>query len=138
MNLYTLCLYVISFTCYHLTMTTFVTRMTKDQKKATDYFTKMHIELDLEKYKLDKYQELFKLSSFQAMHDADLAYHQIYSKCAVGAHSKEGVLNCLAQEELFLTAHPNAFNPDNYRLHTLKAISEIRLHVTSGSLDHLF
>ena len=77
-------------------MTTFVTRMNRDQKKAADYFTKMHVELDLEKYKLDKYQELFKLSSFQAMHDADLAYHQVYCKCAVDAHSKEGVLNCLA------------------------------------------
>src|SRR5665213_1022616 len=110
-------------------MTTFVTPMNKDQKKAANYFTKMHSELDLEKYKLDKYQELFKLSSFQAMHDADLAYHHIYSKCAVGAHSKESVLNCLAQEERFLTRHPNAFNADNYRLHTLKAINEIRQHV---------
>jgi hypothetical protein len=119
-------------------MTTFVTRMNRDQKKAADYFTKMHIELDLEKYKLDKYQELFKLSSFQAMHDADLAYHQIYSKCAVDAHSKESILDCLAQEELFLTIHPNAFNADNYRLHALKVISEIRQHVKSGSLDHLF
>ncbi|HEY4194977.1 MAG TPA: hypothetical protein VGM63_05550 [Mucilaginibacter sp.] len=119
-------------------MTTFATRTNKDQKKAANYFVKMNSELDLEKYKLDKYQQLFELSSFQAMHDADLAYHHIYTKCADGAHSKESVLDCLAQEELYLTAHPNAFNADNYRQHSLKAISEIRLHIKSGSLDHLF
>jgi len=121
-----------------MTMTTFTSRPNKDQKKASDYFSKMYDELDLEKYKLAKYEELFKLSSFQAMHDADLAYHNIYRKCAEGAHSKESVLNCLEQEERFLTMHPNAFNADSYRLHALKAINELRQHLLDGSLDHLF
>ena len=119
-------------------MTTFATRPNKDLRKATQYFLKMNSELDLEKYKLAKYQELFKMTSFQAMHDADLAYHNIYHKCAESSYSKDGLLDCLAQEERFLTKHPEAFNHDNYRKHALSAISEIREHLNTGKLDHLF
>ncbi len=119
-------------------MTTSTARPNKDFHKASTYFSKMYAELDLEKYKLAKYQELFKLSSFQAMHDADLAYHNIYRRCAENANSKENLLNCLEQEERFLTQHPNAFNADTYRQHTLKAIIEIREHLKSGALDYLY
>lgn len=119
-------------------MNTFATRPTKEMKKASDYFSKINAEIDLEKYKLDKYKELFKLSSFQAMHDADLAYHTIYQKCAANARSKQELLNCLEQEEKFLSMHQNAFNADTYRMHSLKAINEIREHLKSGSLDYLY
>jgi hypothetical protein len=119
-------------------MTTFTARANKDSKKAAHYFLKMYAELDIEKYKLDKYQDLFKLSSFQVMHDADLAYHNIYRKCAESAHSKEDLLNCLDQEERFLINHPDAFNFDTYRKHSLSAIGEIREHLKSGDLDHLY
>ena len=119
-------------------MNTFVSRNNKELNKASDYFSKIQSDIDLEKYKLDKYQELFKLSSFQAMHDADLAYHAIYCKCAANAQSKEGLLNCLEQEERFLSLHQNAFSADTYRLHALKAIGEVREHLKSGSLDYLY
>jgi hypothetical protein len=119
-------------------MTTFAAKPTKDLKKASDYFLKMYSGIDLEKYKLDKYQELFKLSSFQAMHDADLAYHSIYHRCADNARSKESLKNCLEQEEKFLTKHPNAFNAETYRMHAFKAINEIKEHLKSGNLDHLY
>lgn len=119
-------------------MTTFVTKPDKVLKKAADYFLKMYSELDLEKYKLDKYQELFKLSSFRAMHDADLAYHSIYYKCAGNACSKQNLLNCLDQEERFLTKNPEAYNQDTYRRHALCAIVEIKEHLKNGDLDHLY
>jgi hypothetical protein len=119
-------------------MTTFAPRANKHMKKASDYFFKIHSDIDIEKYKLDKYQELFNLSSFQAMHDADLAYHAIYRKCAENAQSKESLFNCLDQEEKFLSLHENAFNADTYRMHQLKAISEVREYLKSGSLDHLY
>src|ERR1700750_1593432 len=93
-------------------MTTFVPRANKHMKKASDYFFKIHSDIDIGKYKLDKYQELFNLSSFQAMHDADLAYHTIYHKCAENAQSKESLLSCLDQEEKFLSLHEKAFNAD--------------------------
>lgn len=119
-------------------MNTFTTRNNKELKKASDYFSKINSEIDLEKYKLEKYQELFKLSSFQAMHDADLAYHVIYQKCAANAQSKKSLLDCLEQEEKFLSLHERAFNADTYRMHSLKAINEIREHLKSGSLDYLY
>lgn len=119
-------------------MTTFATRPNKDLKRASEYFLKLNSELDLEKYKLAKYQELFKMTSFQAMHDADLAYHTIYHKCAESSYSKDGLLDCLAQEERFLTKHPEAFNDDIYRKHALSAIGEIREHLNNGKFDHLF
>lgn len=119
-------------------MTTFTARTTKDLKKASEYFLKMHSELDIEKYKLAKYQELFKLTSFQAMHDADLAYYSIYRKCSEHASSKLALLNCLEQEELFLPKNPDAFNHEIYRKHALNAISEIRDHLENGQLDYLY
>ena len=118
-------------------MTTFAAR-SRDFRKASEYFLKMRNDLDIEKYKLAKYQELFKLTSFQAMHDADLAYHQIYRKCSENAGSKQDLLNCLEQEERFLPKHPEAFNHDIYRKHALNAISEIRDHLMNGQLDHLY
>ena len=119
-------------------MTTFAIRSNKNSHKATAYFSKMHAELDLEKYKLDKYKELFNLTSFQNMHDADLAYHNIYCKCAENARTKESLLNCLEQEERLLIKHPNAFNPDTYQTHTLNAINEIKQLLKNGSMDHLY
>jgi len=119
-------------------MTTFAIRSHKNSEKATAYFYKMHSELDLEKYKLDKYQELFKLTSFQNMHDADLAYHNIYFKCAENARTKEALLNCLEQEERLLIKHLSAFNPDTYQTHALNAINEIKQLLKSGSMDHLY
>ena len=119
-------------------MNTFASRTTRDTKKASEYFSKMHSDLDLEKYKLAKYQELFRLSSFQAMHDADLAYHSVYQKCAENAGSKQLLLDCLKQEEKFLFRHPNAFNHDIYRKHALNAIAEVKEHLESGKLDYLY
>ena len=119
-------------------MTTFTARPPKDLKKASEYFVKMHRDLDIEKYKLAKYQELFKLSSFQAMHDADLAYHNIYHRCSENATSKQALLNCLEQEEKFLPKHPDAFNHEIYRKHALNAISEVRDHLENGQLDYLY
>jgi hypothetical protein len=134
--MYYVCGYRITFITS--TMTTFATRQNIGPKKASDYFLKMCSDLDIEKYKLEKYQDLFRLSSFQAMHDADLAYHAIYRKCSENAASKQTVLSCLEQEERFLTRHPTAFNQDIFRRHALNAISEIRDHLKNGDLDHLY
>ncbi|MGZ3763586.1 MAG: hypothetical protein ACXVB0_21400 [Mucilaginibacter sp.] len=119
-------------------MSTFAPRPAKDLKKAASYFLKMYNELDLEKYKLAKYQELFKLSSFQNMHDADLAYYTVYNRCAENAQSKESLLNCLAQEEKFSTKHPDAFSAEVYREQMLKAIKEITHQIKTGNLDYLY
>jgi hypothetical protein len=119
-------------------MSSYTARSNKTISKASDYFLKMYSELDLQKYKLAKYQELFKMSSFRAMHDADLAYYNVYSRCAENAGSKENLLYCLDQEERFLTQHPEAFDAGTYRMHLLKAINEIREHLKNGSLDHLY
>jgi hypothetical protein len=119
-------------------MTTFSTRPNTYLKKASMYFLKMHSELDLEKYRFAKYQDLFKLSSFQNMHDADLAYHKVYHICAENASSKESLLNCLENKEKFFHKHPRAFNDHIYLHHVHKAISEIKYKLNSGILDHLF
>ncbi|MDB5135477.1 MAG: hypothetical protein JWP37_2080 [Mucilaginibacter sp.] len=119
-------------------MATFTSRNARDSKKASDYFSKMHSELDLEKYKLAKYQELFQLSSFQNMHDADLAYFEVYSKCAKNSWTKEDLLNCLEQEERLLIKHPNAFNSDAYKQHVRKAINDIKQQLNGGALDYLY
>jgi hypothetical protein len=119
-------------------MTSFITRANKDLKKASEYFKKMHSELGIEKYKLAKYQELFNLASFQAMHDADLAYYSVYQKCSEHACSKEDLLNCLEQEEIFLSKHPDAFNQAIFRKHALNAISEVKEHLETGQLDYLY
>lgn len=119
-------------------MPTFSSPATRGAQKATDYFSKMYKELDLDKYKLVKYHELFRLTSFQAMHDSDLAYCTIYQKCACNAHSKQALLNCLADEERYATKHSEAFNDDIYRRHALNAINEIREHLNNGDLNHLY
>jgi len=119
-------------------MSTFITRSHKESRRASDYFSKMHSEIDLEKYKLDKYKELIKLTSFQNMHDADLAYHHIYDKCAKSAVSRQDLLNCLEQEEKQLIIHPNAFDRDAYRHTALKLISEIKHQLNMGMFDYLF
>lgn len=112
-------------------------RTNKDFKKASEYFQKMHSELGIEKYKLAKYQELFNLASFQAMHDADLAYFCVYQKCSQHATSKQDLLNCLEQEEIFMPKHPDAFNQAIFRKHALNAISEVKEHLETGQLDYL-
>jgi hypothetical protein len=119
-------------------MTTFSTRTNKDLKKVPNYFSMMRSELDLDKYKLAKYQELFKLASFQNMHDADLAYYNVYKKCAENAGTKESLIYFLEQEEKLFANHRDAFNPDVYNMHTLKAISEIKHQLKNGVLDHLY
>ncbi|HTD99223.1 MAG TPA: hypothetical protein VK668_08030 [Mucilaginibacter sp.] len=111
---------------------------TKSSKKSSVFFLKLHSELDLEKYKLAKYQELFKLSSFQSMHDADLAYHKIYRKCAENSWTKETLLHCLEEEEKFIIKHPDAFDADTFKQHTLNAIKEIKHQLKSGALDYLY
>jgi len=119
-------------------MSTFITRTNREPQRASGYFSKMHSELDLEKYKLEKYQELIKLTSFQNMHDTDLAYHQIYNTCAQNAATKQALLSCLDQEEKLLTAHPNAFDHDIYRKQALKLIGELKHQLNAGTLDYLF
>jgi hypothetical protein len=119
-------------------MTTFSIRTTRDLKKASRYFSTMRSELDLEKYKLAKYQELFKLASFQNMHDADLAYYNAYKKCAENAWTKESLLHFLEQEEKLFAIHPDVFNPNVYNMHMLKAISEVKHQLNNGALDHLY
>ena len=70
-------------TNHYRSMTIFAPRPHKTLNKASDYFLKLQQELDIEKYKLDKYKDLFMLGSFQAMHDADLAYNDIYLQNAL-------------------------------------------------------
>lgn len=119
-------------------MTNFITRANKSQTKASQYFLKLYAELDMSKYKLEKYRELFRLASFQEMHDADLAYFDIYQKCSQNASTKESVLLCLAQEEVLSLKNPHSFDDHTYRKHVLKAISEIRDHIKKGDLDYLY
>ena len=123
---------------YHLLMTTFISRTNKDSKRAPEYFSRLHSELDMGKYSLPKYQEFINLASFQNMHDADLAYHEVYHQCAENAHSKAGLLSGLEQESKLLTQHPNAFDHDIYKKHTLNAIDEIKHQLHNGALDYLF
>jgi hypothetical protein len=78
------------------------------------------------------------LGSFQAMHDADLAYDEIYRKCAQNATTKESLFRCLEQEEQLSIKHPESFDDLTYRRHLLKAIAEIRQHLKSGTLDYLY
>ncbi|MFI5162616.1 MAG: hypothetical protein ACHQHN_15160 [Sphingobacteriales bacterium] len=119
-------------------MATFSTRTNKSINRGLEYFSKLYNELDIEKYKLEKYKELFMLGSFKAMHDADLAYNEIYHKCAQNAWSKESLLRCLEEEEQLSFKHPESFDNFTYRYHVLKAITEIRLQLQSGNLDHLY
>lgn len=119
-------------------MNTFITRTNKEPQRASGYFSKMHSELDLEKYKLEKYQELIKLASFQNMHDTDLAYYHIYNTCAKNAATRQCLLNCLEQEEKLLTKHPDAFNHNAYKQCALKLISELKHQLNTGALDYLF
>lgn len=119
-------------------MTTFITRTNKSQQKASQYFLKLYAELDLSKYKLEKYRELFMLASFQEMHDADLAYFDVYLKCSQNASTKESVLQCLDQEEMLSLKSPHSFDDRTYRRHVLKAINEIRGHIKNGDLDYLY
>ena len=123
---------------YHILMTTFISRRNKDSKRAPEYFSRLHSELNMGKYRMAKYQEFIKLASFQNMHDADLAYHKVYHQCAENAHSKVGLLSCLEQESKLLTQHPDAFDHDIYKKHTLNAINEIKQQLRNGALDYLF
>jgi hypothetical protein len=137
---YVLCLYLLL--CQPniniILMATFTSHTALESKKASGYFSKMHNELDLEKYKLAKYQELFQLSSFQNMHDADLAYFEVYSKCAKNSQTREKLIDCLNLEERLTIKHPNAFNSDVYKQHVLKAIYDIKHQLNTGALDYLY
>jgi hypothetical protein len=119
-------------------MIIFVPRTHYTVNKASEYFLKLQMEVDIDKYKLDKYEELFMLGSFQAMHDADLAYHDVYRKCAQHGHSKDSLLSCLDQEEKLSIKHPDCFDHHTYRLNVMKAIAELKVHILSGKLDHLY
>jgi hypothetical protein len=119
-------------------MNTFITRTSKESKRAAEYFLKMHNELDLEKYKLDKYSELIELASFQNLHDADLAYQNVYATCAKYANTRQGLLNCLEEQINLLTKHPAAFSHDAYKQETFKLITEIKKQLNTGALDYLF
>ncbi|HVW14091.1 MAG TPA: hypothetical protein VHB54_09720 [Mucilaginibacter sp.] len=119
-------------------MATFNLKPHRALHKAAEYFRKLDEELDLEKYKLDKYKELFMLASFQTMHDADMAYHYVYQRCALNSSSKETLLCCLEAEARSGLSEPGCFDRNVYRQHVLKAISEIRKQLTSGVLDYLY
>lgn len=119
-------------------MTTFHIKPGKSINKAAEYFQKLSKELDIGKYKLDKYQDLFMLSSFQEMHDADLAYDYIYHKCAEHSASKEALLHCLELEERLPGSNRDCLNEAIYRQHILKAIREIRNQLAGGHLDFLY
>jgi len=119
-------------------MTIFAPRTSKTLNRASEYFHKLQQELDIEKYKLDKYKDLFMLGSFQAMHDADLAYNDIYVKCSKNAQSKENLLRCLGEEEKLTISNPQSFDNLAYRMNVRKAISEIKMHILAGELDYLY
>ncbi|MBS1532356.1 MAG: hypothetical protein JSU01_18790 [Bacteroidetes bacterium] len=119
-------------------MTIFAPKANKTLTKAADHFTKLMQELDIEKYNLEKYKELFMLGSFQAMFDADLAYHVIYQKCAQNAQSKSSLLLCLHEEEKLPVSNAGCFDSNIYRQNIIKAIDELKLHILSGELDYLF
>jgi hypothetical protein len=119
-------------------MTLFALRPHNTLNKASEYFLKLQRELNFDKYKLEKYGELFMLGSFQSMHDADLAYNNIYFKCAQNAQSKESLLWCLEQEEKLSIKHSDCFNNDTYRMNIIKAIGEIKIHILGGDLDYLY
>ena len=119
-------------------MTLFIPRTHITLNKASEYFLKLQQELDFGKYKREKYGDLFMMGSFQAMHDADLAYNDIYLKCAQNARSKESLLWCLEQEEKLSIKHPDCFDNNTYRLNVVKAIAEIKLYIERGDFDHLY
>ena len=119
-------------------MAVFMPRTDKPSLKAFEYFTKLANELDMDKYNLQKYKELFMLQSFQAMFDTDLAYHHLYTKCSQNAYSKETLLNCLNMEEKTTTKHDECFDNLTFRQNLLAAIADIRRRLTAGSLDYLF
>jgi hypothetical protein len=119
-------------------MTLFTPRINSTLNKASAYFIKLYQELDIDKYKLEKYRELFMMGSFQVMHDADLAYNDIYFKCARNAQSKESLLWCLEQEKKLSIRHPDCFDNHTYRLNIIKAIAEIKMHILGGDLDYLY
>jgi len=119
-------------------MAVFMPKTEKRSVKAFEYFTRLANELDLDKYNLPKYKELFMLSSFQAMYDADLAFHHVYIKCSQNAYSKETLLSCLAAEEVSFFKHPDCFDNFTFRQNLLHKISDIRHQLISGSLQYLF
>ena len=119
-------------------MTIFAPRPGKTLNRSSDYFLKLQQELDIEKYKMDKYKELFMLGSFQAMHDADLAYHTIYRKCAQNSQTKANLLLCLIEEEKLPVSNPECFDGDIYRKSMMKAIMEVKMHILAGELDYLY
>jgi len=114
------------------------TDKSKILKKSVQHFTKLYTELNLDKYKLDKHKKLFELISFQNMHDADLAYYDVYVKCAASAWSKQSLIHCLEQELTSVIKNPAAFNADIYKQHFTIAVNEVMQQLQKGSVDHLF
>lgn len=110
----------------------------KDPQKASRHFTRLCTELNIEKYQSSGYNKLFELVSFQNMHDADLAYHYIYRKCAENAWSKQSILDCLEQERKIVLKDPAAFNADKYAQTIGRAAKEIQEQLLKGDLDFLF
>jgi hypothetical protein len=123
---------------HYRSMTLFIPKPGRTLNKASNYFLKLQQDVDIEKYKLEKYKELFMLGSFRAMYDADLAYNEIYLKCSQNAQTKASLLICLEREEKLPGSHPEYFNIITYRLNVIKAVAEIRTHLLSGDLDHLY
>lgn len=119
-------------------MNTFVPDSDKVLKNATHFFSMRCREVDLEKYSDKEYCNLLDESIIEAMYDSDLAYYNVYAKCADNSSSKDQLLNYLKIEEQFVPNHPNAFNNEAYRLNTVKAVSEIKHHLNNGDLDYLF
>lgn len=119
-------------------MTLFAPRTYNTLNKASKYFLKLQQELDIGKYKREKYGDLFMLGSFQAMHDADVAYNDIYFKCSQNAQSKESLLWCLEQEGKLSIRHPDCFDNNTYRQNIVKAIAEVKMHILNGDLDYLY
>ncbi len=119
-------------------MSVFIPRSNKNTSRASEYFLKLSTELDMDKYNLPKYKELYLLASFQAMHDTDLAYYVIYQKCAANAQSKDQLLNCITQEAMLNFKHPDCFDERNFRTFLLKALGELEKQLKAGILDYLF
>ena len=110
----------------------------KHFNKASQYFQHRCAELKLDKYKLTKYKKLFELASFQNMHDADLAYHYVYTKCADNAWSKPNLSTCLEQLVLLTAKNACVFNGEVYNQYINHAAKEIQQQIHLGELDHLF
>lgn len=108
-------------------MNTFVPDSDKVLKNATQVFSMICREIDLEKYSDKEYCNLLDESIMAAMYDSGLAYYNVYAKCADNSSSKGQLLNYLNIEERLVPSHPSSSNDSAYRLNTIKAIGEISI-----------